>query len=201
MNRALLRKRKRNVAALAASHANALAAIHAQTRATHALARAVSRACGHMGRCSQLERTVAHAAGLRQRTRHESSTLACVRTQTLPHARPCTRTPSRLYTRGRAKHTPSHAMSQERADSCKVALKVELTVAHAAGHRQRTLQESRTLTCAQTHTLPATCSTRCLARERSLGHASAAARNTRPRTRCLTSVRTHGLSFSKSDAL
>ena len=40
----------------------------------------------------------------------------------------------------RAHHTSSYVLCRERADTCVVALKVGRTVAHAAGHRQRTAE-------------------------------------------------------------
>ena len=105
------------------------------------------------------------------------STLTCLQTRPLPRVRPRTRTPSRPYARRRTQHTPSYAMSLERADSCIVTLRDERT-AHAADHHQRTRPESRTLTCVRTRGFR----TRCLARERFCCHTCAGARNTRPRT-------------------
>ena len=45
--------------------------------------------------------------------------------------------------RRRAQHAPSPALSHEQADTCVVAVKVECTVAYAAGHRLRTRPGSR----------------------------------------------------------
>ena len=69
----------------------------------------------------------------------------------------------------RAETCATHAMSLERADSCIVALKVKRTVAHAAGHWQRTRPGSRVL---HVHRCKR-CSARGLARERSRGNTRA----------------------------
>ena len=111
----------------------------------------------HASSLLEVERTVAHATGQQQRTRPESRALASAQTQTLPRARPRARMPSLPYTRRRAHHTPWHVVSNERADSCNVALLVERTVARAADHRQRTRPESRTLTCVRTQRCRSCC--------------------------------------------
>ena len=62
---------------------------------------------------------------------------------TLSHGRPRTRTLLLQHMRRRAQHAPSPALSHEQADTCVVAVKVECTVAYAAGHRLRTRPGSR----------------------------------------------------------
>ena len=121
----------------------------------------------------------------------------------------------------RPRLNPTH----ERADSCVVTIKVECVVAYAAGHRQRTVPESRALACAQTPTVP---HARPRARTLSLRHTSRRAQlvslhamsheradtrrhsqsrtpcdavghrqRTRPQMRTLTCARTHPLPHAR----
>ena len=71
----------------------------------------------------------------------------------LSHTRPRTRALLRPHMRRGAQHAPLHALSHERADTCVVAVKVECTVAYAAGHQRRTRPGCRVLACAQTQAL------------------------------------------------
>ena len=172
----------------------AQASTHAQAFATRAPARSVPRASRHMRHWHRFSKSSA-----RWQTRQATSNARFLdRALLRVHRRkPCrTRGLARECPRRRVHHTPSHAVSHERADSCSVAFRVERTVARAADHRQRTRPESRTLACLRTQC----CRSRGLARERSRGHVCAGAHITLPRTRCLGNVRTHALSLSKSDA-
>ena len=147
------------VATRATSHANALAAIHAQTPATHALEH--SEIMQRRSHCLSLplgvEHTLTRAADHRQRTWLESRTLACVGTQ-------------RCRSRGRARErSHGHACAgalitlprtlcvgsvrTHASASSLSSFKVRRTVAHATGHQQRTAKQ-RGLTCAQARMIP-----------------------------------------------
>ena len=105
---------------------------------------------------------------------------------------------TRADARRRLQHTPSHAASLKRADSCIVAFKVKHIVAHAAGHRQRTWRESRTLTCVQAqyllHTRPHARSLTCPHVRRRAQHAPSHALSHRRVDTCVIASRrrTHG---------
>ena len=122
-----------------------------------------------------------------------NSTLLLVRGSTLS----CARERSSGHTCAGAQHAPSRALSHERADTCVVVIRVECTVAYAAGHGRRTGPNRAFLHVRRRKR----CRARGLERERSRGNTRSDARSTRSCTRCLTNVRTHTSSVSRSNAL